>query len=474
MKVLKNYLWNVFYQIFAILVPFITIPYISRVLGPSGVGINSYTNSVVQYFILFGSVGVGFYGNRQIAFVRDDKEALSATFWEILVMRTVTLSISLVFYIIFSLFYVKYTPFLLAQSILIIAAMADISWLFMGIENFKVTVLRNVIVKIISVAAIFIFVKNHGDTLLYIVIITISTLIGSLTMFPYLRFYIKKPRLTINGILKHLWPSIVLFVPQIAIQIYVVLNKTMLGNMISTDASGFYDNSDKVVRMIIAVVTATGTVLLPHIANRFSKEGLAGTHRIFQFSFDFVSFISVPLCFGLAAVANKFSILFFGPGFGVLGSLMMIESLAALFISWDNAIGMQYLIPTQQTRAYTFAVSVGAAINVLFNIPLILLYGVQGSMIATVCSELGVTACMLFSIRKQMKIRSLFDNVPKYLFSGLIMFIVVYLVDRKLSTTWMSLIIEVIIGGVVYGVFLVLSRPTIFGRISNFLKNENN
>lgn len=176
MKVIKNYLYNASYQVFVLLVPLITTPYLARVLGPKGVGINSFTNSVIQYFILFGSIGVNLYGNRQIAFVRDNKDLLTKTFYEIFFMRLTTILLSCLSFEIFLLFVNKYQIFYLAQSVSIIAAAFDISWFFMGVENFAVTVLRNFIVKIITLTSIFLFVKSYNDLSMYILyIISIFT-----------------------------------------------------------------------------------------------------------------------------------------------------------------------------------------------------------------------------------------------------------------------------------------------------------
>ena len=472
MRVFRNYMWNVFYQFFLIVVPLVTIPYISRVLGPTGVGINSYTNSIVQYFILFGSVGVSFYGNRQIAFVRDDKKILSNTFWSIFFMRLLFIVMALFFYFIFSFHYVKYTGYLLIQSVLLLAAAFDISWFFMGIENFRVTVLRNIFIKLITLLSIFLLVKNSHDTGVYIFIIALSTLFGNLTLFPYLKREVSKPIWKNIDIMYHLVPSIALFIPQVAIQIYVVLNKTMLGQMISAEASGFYDSSDKIVRIILAIVTSTGTVLLPFIANKFANGKMDEVKHIFTLSFRFVSFVSIPLCFGLAAISDKFAILFLGQKFQIVGVLLLIEPIAALFISWDNAIGTQYLLPTKQNKIYTISVCVGAVVNIVFNIPLIHFFGVIGSMFATVLSEFSVTLCMIVFIRKQIKIIKLFSELQKYAIASIIMFGIVFLLDRNLSISWSSVSIEVLVGVLVYVVLMYLERPKIISQMLRLIRKK--
>lgn len=193
MRVVRNYLYNAFYQIFILLVPLITTPYLSRVLGPVGIGINAYTNSIIQYFILFGSIGINLYGNRQIAFVREDRKELTKTFYEIFFLRILTIFVALLAFMFFLLSTNQYHVYYLAQSVSIIAAAFDISWFFMGVENFAVTVLRNFVVKIVTLISIFSFVKSEADLWLYILILSLSLLLGNLTLFPNLKKYIDRP-----------------------------------------------------------------------------------------------------------------------------------------------------------------------------------------------------------------------------------------------------------------------------------------
>lgn len=464
MKIIKNYLWNVSYQLFVILVPMITMPYISRVLGPNGVGVNSYTNSIAQYFILFGSIGIALYGNRQIAFVRDDRNALTRTFWDLTALRFVTILISLIVYVFYLMLVHKYRNYLMIQGIMILAAAFDISWFFMGIENFRVTVLRSTFVKIFSLILIFVFVRTRANTGMYIFILGISTLLGNLTLFPYLKEFIDIPKFKEINIFKYVRPSIELFIPQVAIQVYLVLNKTMLGSLVNVNASGFYDNTDKIIRIVLAVVTATGTVLLPHIANQFSRGDLQGLKRVFKMSFDFVTLVTIPLVFGVASIAHKFAILYLGDEFAIVGELLVIECIAALFISWDNALGQQYLLPTNQTRKYTRAVIVGAVVNIVFNIPLILAFGVVGSMWATVLSEVAVTALMLVQMRDEFNLSELFRDFPKIFFAGLIMYVSVRLLDSRLGISWGAVICEILMGCTIYVILILLLRPRILKR----------
>ncbi|WP_203633359.1 flippase [Lacticaseibacillus suibinensis] len=471
MKLVKNYLYNAFYQLFSLLVPLVTIPYVSRVLGAKGIGINAFTNSNVQYFVLAGSLGIALYGNRQIAYYRDNREKTSQAFWEIFFIRAITISIALVAFFVFLNFTTQYRIAYLMQGLLIVAAAFDVSWLFMGVENFKVTVVRNVIVRLVTLIAIFLFVKTANDLNLYIALLSLSQLLGNLTLFPYLRHYIDKPRWHSLNLWQHLRPSLVLFVPQIATQVYLVLNKTMLGSFVSVEAAGFYDNSDKIIKMVLAIVTATGTVMLPRVANTFAKGNYEQVRKYLYTSFDFVSVLAIPMMFGVAAVAHGFAVLFFGSEFAPVGPLMMLESIVIVLIAWSNVLGVQYLLPTGHNRAYTWSVVLGALVNVVLNVPLILRLGADGAMIATILSELAVTGFQLYATRKELEFRQLFEGQWKYWLAGLAMFAVVFGLTRVLRGGYLSLIIEVIAGVVVYATIVVLFRPKLINTIREWRAN---
>ncbi|ALG27454.1 MULTISPECIES: oligosaccharide flippase family protein [Lactobacillaceae] len=472
MKIIKNYLYNASFQIFLLLVPLITTPYVARVLGPNGVGINAFTNSIIQYFVLFGSIGINLYGNREIAYHRDDRVKTSQIFWEIEILRLLAIAVSMLVFVVFIQFEDKYRVYLLMQSVLIIAAAFDISWFFMGTEDFKTTVTRNMVVKLISIVLIFLFIKSSNDIALYILIISGSQLFGNLTLWPYLRKRLVKVSFKELKILRHLRPSLLLFLPQIATNIYFVLNKTMLGLISGVITSGFFDNSDKMIKMVLAIVTATGTVMLPRVANTFARGETEKVHSYLYSTFEFVTFSSVPLLFGLAAIAPEFGTWFFGSKFNGIDQLIMTEAPVILMIAWGSAIGTQYLLPTKQNRAYTISVTIGAVTNLLLNIPFILVLGAIGTAISTVISEAAVIGFQIFTIRKQIDLRVLFSDTWKYLISGLVMFIVVFTLNKTIQFNIYTFIGEVLVGVVIYICGILITQPKILKNVKKILKDK--
>ena len=464
MRVIKNYLYNVGYQVLAIIVPLITSAYVSRVLRPEGVGANAFTNSIIQYFILFASMGIGYYGNRQIAYVRENRKKMAKTFWEIQIVKTIMTLASFIAFEVFMIFYTRQADYMWAQSINLIAVAFDISWFYEGVENFKVTVLKNSFVKIVSMIAIFVFIK--------IIVLAISTLLGNLTLWPNIRRDLPKVSYKILNPWQHFLPMAELFIPQIATQVYVQLNKTMLGGMVSETASGYYQYSDNLVKLILALVTATGTVMLPHVANAVSKGNMQKVTQMLYKSFDFVSAISYPMMFGLASISLTLAPKYYGSGYEPVGPAMMIESIVILIIAWSNALGVQYLLPIHHQRDFTISVTVGAVVNIILNVPLIHTWGLYGAMWSTVISEISVTLYQLWAVRGLLSYKKLFSNSWKYLIAGIIMFIPVFWMNQNLKDSWLMMGLEIIVGVIIYGVMVILLRAPIVGQAKELIANR--
>ena len=462
MKVIKNYLYNAGYQILNMIIPLITVPYISRVLGAHDVGINEYTNSWVTFFFLMGQMGITLYGNREVAYHRDDLYKRSQTFWGVEALQLLTVSGAFILYLVaVFLFSTTFKEFFLLQAIWIIATGVDISWYFMGLEEFRITVVRNTLVKIASLILIFTVVKTSNDLGKYILILGASQLVGNLTLWPYLRGNIIWVSVKKWHPFKHFYPSLLLFIPTITTQVYLVLNRLMLGRMSTQADLGNFGQADKIVKFVLAVVTATGTVMLPHVANKFAKGDIKGVRNSLYSSFNFVSAISIPMMFGLMAIAKKFGPWFLGNGFVLSGSVMFVEAPIIVFIAWSNVTGTQYLMPINRVKDYTTSVTIGAVSNVVFNFLLIGRWGANGAALATVGSELLVTLAQLMMIRKTISRKKLFKEQWKYIISGGVMFIIVNRICESINMTIGNLILEVVTGIVIYFVGLLLTKSTI-------------
>lgn len=458
-NIFKNYIYNLGYQVILLVVPVIVSPYISRVLGAELIGAYSFTQSIVSYFILLGSFGINMYGQREIAYVQDDKGKRSQVFWEILILRGVTIGCSLLFYLVMVRIYGKYSGLFLIQSIDILAVAVDITWFFQGIEQFKAIIIRNVVVRVLSVISVFIFVKTSKDLALYVAIMTISIFIGNISLWSYAHDYIDKIEIRKLSAFKHFRGSIQLFLPQVAIQIYLVLDKTMLGFMTPTTIeNGYYEQAQKVVKMLLAVVTSLGMVMASRIAVLYAKEQITKIKEYIVNSFRLVFFLGVPMLLGLIVVADSFVPLFFGPGYTKTIILIKILSILILFIGLSNVVGNQLLIPTGAQKIVTYTVLAGAILNIILNRILIPSHFSIGAAVASVITEGVITLYQFYCIKDIVHIKEILKMSRRYLMSGGIMFFVLKYVGRYVGIEMVSLVIQVLIGGITYIGILMLIK----------------
>lgn len=476
-NIAKNYMYNLMYQLLVIILPLITTPYLSRALGAEAIGIYSYTISIVTYFTLFGSLGIAMYAQREIAYIQDDKEKRSNIFWEVFILRAITLIISMIiFYFVFVIKgnYSVYYKILLFD---IIAVAFDVSAFFQGMEEFKKIVIRNLFVKCISIICIFIFVKHPTDLAKYILIYVLSNLIGNLSLWLYLPKYINKIKIGNLNLIRHLKPTIILFIPQIATQIYTVLDKTMIGTLIEEKSEvGFYEQSQKIVKMMLTVITSMGTVMLPRIANKFAVGEDNKIKKSIYNSFNFVYLLSIPMVFGIISIANDLIPWFLGAEF--IKSIYIIYAISPiiLFIGLSNVIGIQYLLPIKRQKDYTISVIIGAVINLILNLIFIPKLSSIGAAIGTVIAEFSVTLVQFYFIRKEFNIKSILLNSKKYFISSIIMSIVIILCNKFLlynTGTLLRIVFDMITGIVLYFVLLLILKDEFLFKIINKIFKQN-
>lgn len=472
--IVKNYLYNLMYQLLTIILPIITIPYISRVLGAEGLGKYSLTNTYAQYFVLFGMIGLGIYCSREIAYVRDDKNKLSKMFWELNFLRFITMGISIVLYTLFCLYVINPQDRIVSiiQGFVLLSSLFDISWLFTGLENFKKVSIRNIIVKSVGVCLIFIFVKNKSQVWLYSLILAGTQFIGQIIMWldipKEVRFIM--PRKT--SLKKHLLLSFKLFIPQIAGTFYLMLDKVMLGNMVNEVEVGMYDNAQKIIKVALTIATALVTVMTPQIANLYSNNKIEQFSEYVYKSFSFVSFLTIPMAFGLAGICENFTKWFYGSGFEGIDMMFYFGVWVMIAIGWSTVLGVQVLISIKMEKKYTIAVTVSAIVNVLLNIILIKKAGGIGTTISTVVAEFICIFIITYFIKDILDIRLLFKTVPQYFVSSFIMFGVVFSVGKVVNPNIIGTIIQIIFGVISYIIIMIIIKDNNLLYIMNFILNK--
>ncbi len=452
----KNFIYNMIYQILILIIPLITAPYLSRVIGVKGVGTYSYTYSIVHYFMLLTMLGVNNYGNRTIAKVRDNKEKLSKTFWSIYCLQIIMGILMLIIYVCYVfIFDNKYKIIALIQSAFIVSAMLDINWFFFGLEEFKKTITRNTFVKLGNVILIFILVKAKSDVWKYAIIMSGMTCISQLILWGFLKGKISFIKIKWEDIKKHIKPNLILFVPVIAVSLYKIMDKIMLGALTTVSEVGFYENAEKIVNIPLALITALGTVMLPRMSNIIAKGDKVQAERYIAKSIIFVMFLSLAMCSGLIGVGYNFAPFFFGKEFQKTGMLIMLLATTLPFISFANVLRTQYLIPREEDKIYIKSVFLGAITNLIMNLVFIPKLASIGACIGTITAEFAVMFYQSMAIRKELPIKEYAIKSIPYLIKALIMLAIIYPLNYIHMSNILRLIIQIGVGCLVYGLLNV-------------------
>lgn len=454
----KNYFYNLFYQILLLITPLITTPYVSRILGADGIGTVSFIESVASYFVLFAVMGITTYGQREISYVQDSKEKRSEVFWNTKILEFWTSGVILIAYLIFTtlqenrVFYYMY-------AFQIVAIFYDVTWFFQGLEDFGKIVLRNAFFKIMNIIYIFIVVRNKESLIWYVFGLSFFTFIGNISLWFYLPRYIDRPKLNELHPFKNIKTVLQLFVPTIAIQVYTVLDKTMIG-VITKDTfeNGYYEQALKISKMVLMVVTALGTVMIPRIGYHFKRGNEEEVKRLMYRGYRFVWMLGVPLCVGLIMVSSNFVPWFFGDGYDRVADILAISSFLILAIGINNVTGMQYLIPTGRQNMFTLTVIIGAIVNFCLNMVLIRSWGAEGAAVASVAAETTIAIVQIIFVRKELSPLRIVQESLHYVIAGMCMGAVLYYMRDYFDSSIINTIILVIIGASAYGAVLLIER----------------
>ncbi len=401
----KNILYNFIYQILVLILPFITAPYLSRVIGAGGLGTYSLSQTIAQYFTYLTLLGLTNYGNREIARVQNDKENRSRVFCEIYAMQLGCFVISCIIYAIYTVFF---SVDFAAASIMwlwVISAVFDINWFFFGMEQFKLTVTRNAIIKLTTVILIFVFVKDHYDTYKYILIMAGGILASQMCLWPFVKRFIDFQKPTWQGIKKHIKPNLVLFVPVIAISVYRLMDKVMIGYMASNTELGYYENAEKITTIILTLVSAVGTVMLPRMSALISDNNNETSKKYIDITMLIVIAYVNAAIYGIFAIGDPFCTLYFGEGFERTSLILKYLVVTVTFVGCGNVLRTQYLIPHKMDRIYINSALIGAGINFTVNLILIPLLSAVGAAIGTICAEVVVFLYQSISIRKAINFK---------------------------------------------------------------------
>ena len=468
----KNIAISTVYQVLLIILPIITAPYVARVLGPDQSGIYDYTNSIQTYFAMFAALGTATYGAREIARVRDDAAMRSRLFWEIELMTVMTSTVCIIIWFIFIAFTPQYKVIYLVLTMGLFSTMFDISWFFAGMEQFKYTVTKNAACKLIGVVLMFLFVKEQDDLLLYIIIITASTMIGNLSMWLYVPRFIQKVDFKTLRFRKHFHETLIYFVPSIATSVYTVLDRTLIGVITKNKAeNGFYHYTMQIINMMKALTfSSLNMVLGSRIAYLFAEEKYDEIKERIKDSINYILFMGIGICFGLSGIAKRFVPVFLGPGYDRVIIMLMLMSPIVVIIGISNCLGSQYYTPSGNRKLSAKFIIIGALVNLTLNLILIPRFWGYGAIVASLIAELVITVLYFRFCKGYLTADTIIREGWKKLAAGILMFVVIKFIDRFIGPDMIALLVEMAAGFSVYCIVIFALHDTfitqiVFGKI---------
>lgn len=454
-SVKKNFLYNSAYQVLLIITPLVTTPYLSRVLGASGVGLYSYTYAIATYFVMFATLGMSNYGIRAIAAVADDSTERSRVFCSVFASQLVIAVPVFLLYLVYAAVIPQGgTVIALLWGMYVFSGVINISWLFFGVEDFAKATVINTVTKLFELVCIFTLVHTAQDVYVYCGIASLCYLLGFAFLLPFAHRYVHVVRPSWSEVKRHFLPNLRLFIPVIAISLYSTLNSVLLGVMSTMEQTGYFDYSHKMAKMPMAVITALGTVMLPHMSNLFAtgkrEEGL----ELLDTSMWFMLAAGLAMAFGITGIAPEFVPVFFGPGYEPCVPVMVVVAWVVPLICATNVIGAQYLLPMYRDNHYTVSVCAGAVINIVLCVLLIGSLGAIGAAVGTLAAEVVVLAVQAYYVRGELPLLRYARSMLPFVLIGLLMVVVIRLAAYGLvavaGVSVITLIAEILVGVVFF------------------------
>lgn len=470
-KLAKNYLLTGGYQILNILIMLVTTPYLTRVLGSGCLGIDSYVLSVVQICQVMGSLGTTIYANREIAYVREDRQRLTNVFWELLFLRLLLgCAVSGIYLII--AFRSRYRIVFLIQFIQLIAYYMDISWLYIGTEDVAPVTLSSAAARISATGLILFFVKKPQDLYLYVTISALSLAVISGLLLWRARRRIGPCRPAELDLRHHLKPVLALFLPQAASSLYVIFDKTMLG-LLASDVSrtSIYDKAEMIVKAPTVLAVAMTTVLMPRIAHYHALNRREDIRKLVRNALDLMFLLCVPVSAGMAVVAPIFIPIYLGPGY--VDSVRVVRILAPIIlaIGMSNVSGAQFLIGCNETKYLGASYLASAVFNIAGNYFLIPRLDEAGASITTLCAEWMVVLIQFYAMHRLIGRIGAAGLAVKKLIAAAVMCAAILPLAR-LGSSLGVMFLQIASGATVYFLTLTILRDKALARGIDFLRSR--
>lgn len=453
-----NYILSVGINLAGYIFPLITYPYVTRVLGATGIGRVSFAETAASYFVLLTSLGIPTYGIRACAAVRDNKKELAKVTKELITISMIMMFISLSIFLALILFLPEFAPrreLLLINCITIVLTPFGVNWFFSAIEDFTYITIRTLIIKFVTLISTFIFVKDVNDYNLYALVLVISTAGSYIFNFSYMNKLVNIKEVGNLELKKHLKPILLLFATTAAATIYSNVDVTMLGFVTGDTQVGIYNVAHKLRQVILSLVSTAGTVLIPRLSYYITNNKKEEFNALIVKTIHFIFFSSVSLMLFFYTVARESVMIIAGSGYE--SSIIVFKCIlpTIVFCAFSNMTGLQILVPMEKENILLRSLVIGAAIDVILNYFFISQLKATGVAIATSIAELCVLGYQIWYLYKKNLINISHVKIGKTISFSIIAFILTIAVGNLIYGLD-SVIIFILKAVIYWGTYILL------------------
>ena len=400
-----NFIMNAILAMSSFLFPLISFPYVSRILGPDGTGRVDFATSLIAYFLMFAQLGIPTYGVRACAKVRDNKHLLTKTAHELLIINLVMSAVSYAVLFLAVLFVPRLRQdrvLYILVSLTILFNTIGMEWLYKALEQYTYITIRSILFKIVSLAAMFLLVREKDDYVVYGGITILASSASYLMNFVHARKYISMRPVGGYEFAPHLKAVAVFFAMACASTIYTNLDKVMLGIMATNTDVGYYGAAVRIKSILVSIVTSLGTVLLPR-ASYYVEHGMMDEfHKISRKALNFVVVAAVPLMLYFIYFARQGIFLLSGEDYAGAILPMQIIMPTLLFIGLTNILGIQILVPMGREKTVLWSMIAGAAVDLVCNLLLIPRFAAAGAALSNMLAEAVVLLVQIIALRREV------------------------------------------------------------------------
>lgn len=473
----KNSFFFVSYKLLGVVFPLITVSYVSQVILAEGVGRVSSAQNIVQYFVLIAALGIPNYGIREVAHVRENLEKTRKLFSELIIINFASTTICIVAYflIVLQLPIAKYDIILYSLlGLTIFLNYFNVDWLYQGFEEYSYIMKRSFVIKALSLVMLFLLVRSEEDYILYAGVNLFGVAGNNIINFVNLKKYNIKLVIKDIDLRKHFKPVFVLLCTTVAVELYTMVDTTMITFLCTSENVAYYVNSIKIVRLVITLVTAIGGVLLPRLSYYRGQGLINECNQIVAKTFRILVFLLMPCGIGLFMTADAIVLLFFGESFQAAVPTLRIASLLIYALGFSNLFGTQILLTFGEEKKLLFATIVGAITNIGLNALLISEYQQNGAAVASIVSEALVTLITYFYSRKYVSLNCNSSFVFKTILSCGVLFVIIAILRKVLQSNMLFLAMAIGFGSGGYFLTSALIGNDIIMDFKNFIEKRKN